>query len=59
MSHFQSTNVPEIPSFLRILATKKAHDIAKLDHKIKPLEQPNIIFGVGAGGSICVLYMIM
>lgn len=50
MSQFQSSNVPEIPSFLRILATKKAHDITKLDCKIKSLEQPNIIFGVGAGG---------
>lgn len=47
VSQFQSTNIPEIPSFLRILATKNAN-VSK--YKIEPLEQPNIVFGVGAGG---------
>jgi len=47
VSQFQSTNIPETPSFLRILATKNAN-VAK--YKIEPLEQPNIVFGVGAGG---------
>lgn len=58
MSQFQSTNVPETPSFLRILATKKAHNVlTKFDHNIKSLEQPNIIFGVGAGGQyLCFIY---
>ncbi|XP_070150571.1 proteasome assembly chaperone 1 [Polyergus mexicanus] len=46
ISQFQSTNVPEIPSFLRMLATKNAN-VSK--YKIEPLEQPNIVFGVGAG----------
>ncbi|XP_072757030.1 proteasome assembly chaperone 1 [Anoplolepis gracilipes] len=46
VSQFQSTNIPETPSFLRILATKNAN-VAK--YKIEPLEQPNIVFGVGAG----------
>ncbi|XP_012225810.1 proteasome assembly chaperone 1 [Linepithema humile] len=49
VSRFKSTNVPEIPSFLRILVTRKAHDITELDRNIKSLEQPNLIFGVGAG----------
>lgn len=47
VSQFQSTSIPETPSFLRILATKNAN-IAKC--KIESLEQPNIVFGVGAGG---------
>lgn len=47
VSQFQSTNIPETPSFLRILATKNAN-VSK--YKIEPLEQPNIVFGVGAGG---------
>ncbi|CAL1689614.1 unnamed protein product [Lasius platythorax] len=46
VSQFQSTNIPETPSFLRILATKNAN-VSK--YKIEPLEQPNIVFGVGAG----------
>lgn len=46
VSQFQSTSIPETPSFLRILATKNAN-IAKC--KIESLEQPNIVFGVGAG----------
>lgn len=47
ISQFQSTSVPETPSFLRILTTKMAN-VTKC--KIKLLEQPNIVFGVGAGG---------
>ncbi|XP_011861333.1 PREDICTED: uncharacterized protein LOC105558331 isoform X2 [Vollenhovia emeryi] len=46
VSQFQSTNVPETPSFLRILASKRAN-VARCG--IEPLEQPNIVFGVGAG----------
>ncbi|XP_011158099.1 proteasome assembly chaperone 1 [Solenopsis invicta] len=46
ISQFQNTNVPEIPSFLRILATKTTN-FTKCG--IEPLEQPNIVFGVGAG----------
>ncbi|XP_011706399.1 PREDICTED: proteasome assembly chaperone 1 [Wasmannia auropunctata] len=46
ISQFQSMNVPETASFLRILATKTAN-ITKCG--IKLLEQPNIVFGVGAG----------
>lgn len=46
ISQFQSTSVPETASFLRILATKTT-DVTKCT--IEPLEQPNIIFGVGAG----------
>lgn len=46
-TQFQSTRVPETPSFLRILTTKTA---TVTNGEIKPLEQPNIVFGVGAGG---------
>lgn len=46
-SQFQSTSVPETASFLRILATKTMN-VTKCG--IEPLEQPNIVFGVGAGG---------
>lgn len=46
-SQFQSTSVPDTPSFLRILSTKMANVIKC---EIEPLEQPNIVFGVGAGG---------
>ncbi|XP_032683301.1 uncharacterized protein LOC116849836 isoform X2 [Odontomachus brunneus] len=45
ISQFQSSNVPDDPSFLRILTTKNINS----ECKIKTLEQPNIIFGVGAG----------
>lgn len=48
ISQFQSTSIPETPSFLRILATKTAN-VTKCN--VKSLEQPNIVFGVGAGGS--------
>jgi len=47
ISQFQSTNVPETASFLRILTTKTANVTTC---GIKVLEQPNIVFGVGAGG---------
>lgn len=47
ISQFQSTSVPDTASFLRILFSKTAN-ITKCE--IKPLEQPNIVFGVGAGG---------
>ncbi|KAG5308907.1 PSMG1 protein, partial [Pseudoatta argentina] len=46
ISQFQSTNVPETASFLRILATKTVN-VSKCG--IEPLEQPNIVFGVGTG----------
>lgn len=46
VSQFQSSNVPDDPSFLRILTTKNINS----ECNIKTLEQPNIIFGVGAGG---------
>ncbi|XP_024869805.1 proteasome assembly chaperone 1 [Temnothorax curvispinosus] len=46
VSQFISTTVPETPSFLRILATKTTN-VTKC--QIEPLEQPNIVFGVGAG----------
>jgi len=47
ISQFQSTSVPETASFLRILTTKTVN-VTKCE--IKVLEQPNIVFGVGAGG---------
>ncbi|XP_014489501.1 PREDICTED: uncharacterized protein LOC106752361 isoform X2 [Dinoponera quadriceps] len=47
ISQFQSTNIPDDPSFLRILTAKNANDTSEC--KIETLEQPNIIFGVGAG----------
>ncbi|KAL0129813.1 hypothetical protein PUN28_001813 [Cardiocondyla obscurior] len=46
ISQYQNTNVPEVPSLLRMLTTKTAN---VTNCKIKALEQPNIIFGVGAG----------
>ncbi|KYM81559.1 Proteasome assembly chaperone 1 [Atta colombica] len=46
ISQFQSTSVPDSASFLRILATKTVN-VSKCG--IEPLEQPNIVFGVGAG----------
>ncbi|XP_011138918.2 uncharacterized protein LOC105182867 isoform X1 [Harpegnathos saltator] len=46
MSQFQGTNIPNDPSFLRILTTKNINDF---ECEVKTLEQPNIIFGVGAG----------
>ncbi|XP_036147154.1 uncharacterized protein LOC105839688 isoform X2 [Monomorium pharaonis] len=46
ISQFQNTSIPDTPSFLRILATTTAN-VTKCE--IKPLEQPNIVFGVGAG----------
>lgn len=45
ISQFQNTSVPKTPAFLRILTTK---NVTK--YKIKSLEQPNIVSGVGAGG---------
>lgn len=48
VSQFHGTNVPEVPSFLRVLTTKRTDGLA--DCNIPPLEQPNIVFGVGAGG---------
>lgn len=45
-SQFQSTNIPNSP-FLRILTTRNRINIP--GYKIKPLEQPNIIYGVSAG----------
>lgn len=47
MSQFQNTSVPETPAILRILTTKTVN-VTKC--KIKSLEQPNIVSGVGAGG---------
>lgn len=47
ISQFQNTNIPDDPSFLRILTTKNVNDS---ECETKTLEQPNIIFGVGAGG---------
>ncbi|KYN21060.1 Proteasome assembly chaperone 1 [Trachymyrmex cornetzi] len=46
ISQFQSTSVPETASFLRVLATKTVN-VTKC--VIESLEQPNIVFGVGAG----------
>lgn len=48
VSQFQSTITPDDPSFLRILTTKSINEVSNC--KIKLLEQPNIIFGIGAGG---------
>ncbi|XP_020294438.1 proteasome assembly chaperone 1 [Pseudomyrmex gracilis] len=47
ISQFQSTDIPESSSFLRVLTTKNTKNVA--ERKIESLEQPNIIFGVGAG----------
>ncbi|KAH0950100.1 hypothetical protein HN011_008073 [Eciton burchellii] len=46
ISQYQGTNVPEVPSFLKILTTKNINDT---DCKTELLEQPNIVFGVSAG----------
>ncbi|XP_011647384.1 proteasome assembly chaperone 1 isoform X1 [Pogonomyrmex barbatus] len=46
ISQFQNTNIPEIPSFLRTLVTKN-ENFKKWETEL--LEQPNIVFGVGAG----------
>jgi len=49
-TQFQSTRIPETPSFLRILTTKTA---TVTNGGIESLEQPNIVFGVGAGVLSC------
>ncbi|EZA48971.1 Proteasome assembly chaperone [Ooceraea biroi] len=46
VSQFQGTNIPEVPSFLRVLTTRNANNA---ECKIQSLDQPNIVFGVGAG----------
>ncbi|XP_017877855.1 proteasome assembly chaperone 1 [Ceratina calcarata] len=47
MSQFKSKNVPEVPSFLRMLFTKNGQNVCKVKEPL--LERPNIIYGVTAG----------
>lgn len=55
ISQFQSTNIPESSSFLRVLTSKTTKNVTEC--KIESLEQPNIIFGFGAGGiyTLCTI----
>lgn len=48
VSQFKSINTPTVPSFLRMLVTKNGENICNLREPL--LEQPNIVYGVTAGG---------
>ena len=48
ISHFRTAKIPTVPSFLRMLATKNGGSVCSLKEPL--LEQPNIVYGVTAGG---------
>lgn len=48
MSQFKHKNILAVPSFLRMLVTKNGENTCNF--KVPLLEQPNIVYGVTAGG---------